>query len=361
MTPIRRARVGSAAALMLTGALALSACSASPASSGSEDGENAETSAASLLPEAEGDATYPMTLESPWGSTELEARPERIAAVTPSQDDVEILAALGVTPVIASEWSTDVWLDAALEEPIAERYTTGDSQFPAEQIAAADPDLIIVLGADVTDDYDKLASIAPVLSTAEEIGSEMSIANDWDANIRRVGEVLDLEQAAEQVLEDEEAFFADFREAHPEFEGLTASYLVYYGEEGGLQYHSSPDGPTASVFERMGFAENPLAADFTYRQEVSEELLSAVDADVIVFSDNSEGNHATVTEQPLFQKLQAVEDGHLVLVDNRNGTFAIDGEEHEGNMPWAFARSGPLSSAWAAEQLAPALQNALQD
>jgi hypothetical protein len=37
----------------------------------------------------------------------------------------------------------------------------------------------------------------------------------------------------------------------------------------------------------------------------------------------------------------------------------IDGTEYDGNPPWGLARSGPLSSPWAAEQLAPALADVL--
>jgi iron complex transport system substrate-binding protein len=355
-----RARATAFGALVLAGALALTACSGSTAA---EPGDDTKTEESSALPAAEGTTSYPLELSSPWGSTTLDERPERIAAVTPSQDDVEILAALGVTPILANEYSTDVWTAEALPEEIPTRYTTGDTQFPVEQIAAAEPDLIIVLGADVSDVYDKLASIAPVLSTSDASGSEQSVANDWENSIHAVGEALDLQDAAQQVLDDEEQFYADFRAEHPEFDGLTATYLVYYGAESGLQYHSTVGSPAESVFENIGFAESPNASQFEYRQVVSQELLNAVDADVIIFSDNSDGAYAEVTEQPLFQNLQAVKDGHLILIDNKakENTFVIDGVESEGNLPWALARSGPLSATWAVLQIAPALAAALAD
>lgn len=356
---ITRARAGALGTLVLTGLLALTACSGTTQQGSSSPAS--DEAAESLVPAAEGKTTYPLELETQWGTTTLDARPERIAAVTPSQDDAEALAALGVTPVIASEWATDVWLEDALPQEIPNRFTTGDTQYPVEQIAAAKPDLIIVLGADLAGDYEKLSSIAPVLATAQKGGTEQSVANDWADSIRRIGEALDLQDAAEEALDTEKQFYADFRAENPEFDGLTATYLVYYGEEGGLQYHSTVGSPAESVFERMGFAENPGASQFTYRQEVSEELLSALDADVILFSDNSDGRYADIIDQPLFQSLQAVKGGRLVLVDNRakQGTFVIDGVERTGNMPWALARSGPLSGTWAVTQMAPALQTAI--
>ena len=359
MTQISRARISSLGAILLVGMVALSGCGTPAVSTGkdADAGTSASAAPAEYAPAAEGKTTYPLTLESPWGSTELAERPVRIAAVTPSQDDAEILAALGVTPVIASEWTTDVWVEDALPKPIPARFTSGDTQFPVEQIAKADPDLIVVLGADASEAYEKLSSIAPVLSTAVTSGSEQTVANDWETNVLRVGEVLDRQDAAQKVLDDEDAFFEKFRADHAGIEGQTAAYLVYYGEEGGLQYHSSVDGPATTVLENMGFTPNPGAADFTYRQEISEELLSSIEADVIVFSDNSDGDYATITEQPLFQKLPAVQNDKLILIDNRatEGVFVIDGVETAGNLPWALARSGPLSGTWAAEQLAPAL------
>lgn len=366
----RTRRAAALSALALAGIVALSGCGAdasapettaaqNPSSPSSEAApeNSAPAEASGLVPAAEGKTTYPLTLETPWGSTELTQRPERIAAVTPSQDDAEILAALGVTPVLANETTTDAFIAEALTQPIPNRFVRGDSPFPIEQIAKAEPDLIVVINTDLTDDYAKLSSVAPVLAITQAEGSEMKIANDWEANVTRIGEVLDLSVAAQAALDKEDAFFEAFRADNPDLAGKSVSYLVYYGDEGGLQFHSSVGSPAAGTFERMGLTTSPGAKDLEYRQEISQELLAAVDADIIVFSDNSNGTHATITEQPLFANLEAVKNDRLILIENRSeeGTFVIDGETYEGNLPWALARSGPLSAPWAAAKLAPAL------
>lgn len=357
-----RTRVTALGALALTSAIVLTGCSASTVD---EDTTGDDVAGAadgpSLLPAAEGSTTYPLDLESPWGSTTLEERPERIAAITPSQDDVEALVAIGVTPILVSEDETDVWVQRELDQDIEGRFSVTDGGFNVEQIAAVDPDLIVVLGADVSADYQKLAAIAPVLSTATSAEGESSVANDWATSVTALGEALDLRGAAEKALAAEEAFFSAFREEHPEFEGKTASYVVYYGAESGLQYHSTEDSPAGLTLSRMGFGVSDNAAELDYRAVVSNEMLSAIDADVIIFSDNSDGNSADLTESALFQGLSAVQNDALVLIENHSvdGYFAIDGTEHDGNLPWALARSGPLSSPWAAEQLAPALADVL--
>ncbi len=362
MTMTSRVRASAFGALVLAGLLALGACSTgTPQTTPPETPKATVGPAPSLAPEAEGKTKYPLTLETQWGSTELKARPERIAAVTPSQDDAQILAAIGVTPVLVNEFTTDVWFTEALTQPVPFTYSTGDSKFPVEQIAKAEPDLIVVLNSDLTDDYAKLSAVAPVLAINQEKGSEGTIAQQWESNMRRIGEVLDLQAATQKALDTEEAFYAKFRDENPGLAGKTASYVVYYGADGGLQFHSAKGSPAASVFERMGLAPNPNADGLTYRQEVSQELLGSIDADVIVFSDNSDGKFADITEQPLFKNLKAAQAGHVVLIDNKaeSDQFVIDGVAYDGNLPWALARSGPLSGTWAAAKLAPALKATL--
>ena len=79
-----RRRVAGLVGGVLTAALLLSGCS-TPASENASDGE-----AASRLPAAEGSTTYPLVLESPWGETTLEERPERISLVGPGAE-IELL------------------------------------------------------------------------------------------------------------------------------------------------------------------------------------------------------------------------------------------------------------------------------
>jgi iron complex transport system substrate-binding protein len=353
--------VGGAA---LAAALLLSGCTAQAGASDSQstaDG-GADSGSDLLMPEGEGQTQYPMTLETPWGSSEITERPQRIAAITPSQDDLEILGALDVAPVISTDRDLNAWMEDQLPTTIEAQFTAGDDQFPAEEIALAEPDLIIALGVDLGDQYDRLSSIAPVLATEAQTGTGERVANDWESNMRTVGEALDLQDAAEAALETEESSFEAFRTDYPEFEDLTVSYIVDYGEEVGLQYHSSEGSPAATTLERMGFAaSNPNAKDLGYREVVSREMLSTIDADIIVFSGQIGEDPADILEDPLFQKLDAVENEQVVLIENKNESFVIDGEEHDGNLPWALARSGPLSSPWAADKLAPAISAVLAD
>ena len=229
-TVMTRGRLVGGAAL--AAALLLSGCTGQAGASDSQSSsdDSADGGADLLMPEGEGQTEYPMTLETPWGSSEVTERPQRIAAITPSQDDLEILGALDVAPVISTDRDLNAWMEDQLPTTIEAQFTAGDDQFPAEEIALAEPDLIIALGVDLGDQYDRLSSIAPVLATEAQTGAGERVANDWESNMRTVGEALDLQDAAEAALDEEEASFEAFRTDYPEFEDRTVSYIVDYGE-----------------------------------------------------------------------------------------------------------------------------------
>lgn len=355
-TTVQRKFVASAA-IATSALLVLSGCSSDEGNDHNGDHTNVDSAADvdDLVPAGEGTTSYPYDIESPWGTSTLEEQPKKIAAVTMSQDDTEILVSMGVTPYIAREPDGEQhpWITDALNQEIPEVFTaTQDNPFPAEQIAAAEPDLIIALGMDLTDYYDEMSTIAPVLGEEGEAGTVFNTQNDWDENIRRIGEALDLQEAAEEAIATEEDFFEEFRSTHPEFQGKSVAYLVSYGDEGGLQYHSTEGSPAGNTLTSMGFEQPELAGTLDYRETIAEEQLSMIDADVVIFSANDETTSDRVLNNELFKQTKAAEDGNVVVINNKSGKFEIDGETHDGNLSWALARSGPLSATWAAQQIA---------
>lgn len=324
----------------------------------STTGPGPDTGAASssLVPAAEGRTTYPLTLTTPWGETTLEKRPERIAAVMPAGTDSEMLAALGVTPVIANENADFPWTKAALKGTIETIYPASrDDMIPVEQVAAAKPDLIVAVGTDLSKQWDQLSTIAPVL-TGE---TEQDLQAGWRDQLTWIGTALDLSDAAAKVATGYDEGLAAVASEHPEFKGRTATYIVYYDASTGAQYWSWAGSDVEKLFTTLGFDANPLAKDFTVRSPVSNELISKIDADVVLISDNSKGQIDTFVGQDVFKQLPAAKADHVALVTNNGNSFEFDGQTVEGNLPWALARSGPLSGVWAAQKLAPVLSTTL--
>lgn len=360
-----RRTVVTAAALAATGG-ALAGCSSDDGGDpGASDGGGA-----SGPPAGEGKTEYPLTLETNWGETTLEQRPERIAAVTMTGIDSELLASLGIAPVVANTnieqlWITDALGDGALED--AEIYPPDpESPIPFETVAAAEPDLIVVAGNDLTDTFEQLSTIAPVLAPGDP-GDERQSIEPWQEYLTAIGEALDLQDAAQKVIDDTEAGYEEIRADHPEFEGLTPTFIVYYGGDFGTEYWSTPGSAPEEVLVNMGFEANPNAEKFAEDAHLSDELWGDVDADVILFSDNStlqggdgdESTADTVLEQPLFEKLDAVRNGHLLEIENHGDKIVVDGTDYEGNVAWALARSGPLSGPFAARTFADPLKDLL--
>jgi len=330
MTPTRRTHRLLAAAVAVA-ALALAGCS--DAASADGDGDRAASS----------DAGYPLTLESPFGSTELTAKPERVAVV--SSVDLDIALALGVLPVIApqygdyplEEWTQDA-VDAAGGE--LEVYDASDgTDFAA--IAAAEPDVILATsGWSLDEDYGQLAKIAPIVSFQGEDGlSSMT----WADRTAEAAQALGLQDVGERVVADVAQAFADARAAHPELEGSTFTYAVIHPAQ--ITYESYAGGDV-SFFEALGLTQPETASQFDAENTaVAKENLDLLDADLLLvgypFGDEGLISRDALEADPLFQQVPAVAAGR----------YAVVGDEVAS--PLAYPT--PLSQAWVLDKFVPVL------
>lgn len=323
------------AAGALAALIALTGCTA-------PDDRAASDATASLLPAAEGATEYPLELETPFGETVLEERPNRIAIVTASTVDTDALIALGGTPVFApSTIERNPWLDAAATDGIETLWESeASAEVSAESVAAAQPDLIVALYAYDTFDrarFDQLSAIAPVLYAEAD-------ALTWQETTETLGEALDLSGAAEQAIDSAERTMADARSGHPEFAGRTAAHVIVYEQEYGASYVSAPGTDTAALFEQLGFVLPENAAKFESDPTISDELVGLVDADFLLVSTFEEGSEDYFVDSPLFQAVPAVADGRAVFNagDQRTGI---------NSFAWGLNVQSALSVPWLIDQL----------
>lgn len=339
------------------GSALVALCLLTGCAAGDGSAEATDAAGSNLLPPAEGKTEYPLTLTTAWGETVLEERPERIVALTVTGGGgTEELVALGVTPVGATGIDEgESWTMEAVPGEIEEFFDTTDG-VPFEQVASSDPDLIVYMGPDLGESFERLASIAPVL------GSETAESQpDWlRSDMMSIGRALDLADAAQDALDVYDSFFERVRTENPEFADLTASYLINYGEEWGTFYSSAPGTNEAQLLLDLGFAPNPLAEQFAGEQTVSPELISQIDADVIVLSANFPDQLHLLTDDPLFQELGAVQNDRVAILEIDTEGYGFDGEHYEGGISWATGHGGQiLGKQWAAEQLIPILRSTL--
>lgn len=316
-----------------------------------------------LLPPAEGVTQYPLTITSPWGSSELKERPKRIAVLR-SAHDAEYLSLLGVTPALAtSDLSEDVWMVDAFPHPVETivDFVTLDS-VPYEEIAKAKPDLIVFSSFDLTESYDKLKAIAPVVAAPE---GDDDITAPWQDRLRHVAAALDLSKAAETAITKVESEFETLRSAHPEFQGKSINYLVHYGAEYGLILQNRTGESSEQFLDQLGFAHSPVA-DRAPQEGISNEFIGELDADLLILADNTfdDANGTSeigeITDLPLYQNLPVVQQGRTLILTNTLTGFKVGDKETEGNLPWAIARTGPIGQLWAAKVLAPLLDETLR-
>lgn len=317
--------------------LPLAACS-----SRSSGGLGSQSTDSGLLPAAEGKTSYPLTLTCPYGTSELEQRPSRIASVSYSHDE-EFLSLLGATPVLTLEGvKTDVWMQRAFPQEIeATIPAAAAEELDFEGIAKAKPDIILATGLDLGNTYEKLSAIAPVVGAPEDTGLKAT----WEERMRSVAQALDLADAGETAITKVGEDFAALRSQYPRFQDKTINYVVYYDAANGLHLQNGTGDTTAEFFSSLGFAPSPLADEANSEDAMSNEQIGRLEADLLLVSDNSydvttgSSRLTDLTDLPLYQNLAVVKEGRTATISNTTDGYIYEGEEHDGNLAWAVART----------------------
>lgn len=334
-TSLRLAAAATAVALLFTG------CSAQE-----EHGD--ATPASQLVPPAEGGTHYPLTLETPFGDTELEERPERIAVVTANTVDSDALLGLGVVPVFApSTLERNAWLEPELVSQVAELWESeAGAEISPEAVAASEPDLIVALAAYETfdqDRFDKLSDIAPVLYAAQ---GDLT----WQDLTLALGEPLDLAGAAEAAVSAAEEAIEETTQEHPELAGHTATHVIVYEEQWGPDYASYPGSDTEALLNALGMSLPAEAEQFVDDGLISLELAGVIDADFLLLSTFAGSEY--FTDSPIVQAVPAVAEGRSV-------TNPADPETGINYFAWGLNNQSIVSVPWLLDQLADFASEAL--
>lgn len=304
MTPAPRRRTAVAAVALSTLLLA-TACAGS-----------AETTAepATTAPGASDDA-FPVSLDHAFGSTTIEEQPERVVAWGWGSADAAL--AVGVTPVAipfqaygGDDEGVLPWVRQAVEasgDPLPTVLPDTRDDVPFEEIAAADPDVILASYSGITaEQYGTLSQIAPVVAYPDEPWS-----TPWRDVVTITGDALGRAGQAQAVLDDIDARIAEQRTAHPEFEGLS---LAATWETGGVFYVYADEDPRVEFMLDLGFV-NPPAVDELETDEsaffftLSTERLDELRSDVLVAYATTPEELEAFLEAPHAQVMPQVAGG----------------------------------------------------
>jgi len=292
---------------------------------------------------------FPATVPHKFGETTVPEEPVRVVSVGVTEQD--ILLQLGVVPVAVTEWYGDKpfatwpWAEELLGDAEPEVLSTSDG-FEIERIAALDPDLIIGTNAGLTQkDYDLLSQIAPTIPSVE--GSTRYFSS-WQDQTLQVARALGREDDGQALVEEVAAKYAAVAAAHPDWEGLTATFSQGGPYDGQLFVY--PAGLSTDFLTDLGFTMTTGLEDYApedgAQAEISAENVGLIDADVVVFATEDQGMFDELQGFGTISSLSAVAENRAVYTDE--------------TLAGAIYFDTPLSLEYALERLTPMLELAAQ-
>jgi iron complex transport system substrate-binding protein len=323
MSTRRRAPIPFLLVLLL---LLLAACSPG-AGSGSASPGSGGTSQATASASAEPVTDYPVTLtDDAEREVVIPAEPKRIVSLAPS--NTEIVCALDAcdrlvgVPEYQVGYPEDVAATVA-DLPIVVSFGPVDR----EAIVAAEPDLILAAGNELTatTDIEALADLGyPVLVLYPESLAEVS------ADIELVGEALDAQQEAAEVTAGIAERVAAVEEAVAGAERPRTFYEVSIFE--GTIYTAGEDSFLASLIDIAG--GEPITGDAQTTAIALEDLVTA-DPEVILLGDAAYDQTITaesVARRSGWDEMTAVVEGRVIpmpedILITRPGPRIVEGLE----------------------------------
>lgn len=229
---------------------------------------------------------FPVSIDNAFGTTLIEAAPQRIVTLGWSAQDAVL--ALGVVPlaVPTNSYGGDdhggflPWTIAAVEAlggPVPALLQEGDPNI--ETIAALEPDLILAPYSGLTEEqYTLLSGIAPVVASP---GAPWSTS--WQDVVTITGQALGKQAEAEALLAETARFMQDEIATYPQLAGATFATTI--GFDGQVAVHAASDA-RVKLLGDLGLvpATEVEGADTSggFYSAVSFENFDRITADIII-------------------------------------------------------------------------------
>ncbi|SFK45715.1 iron complex transport system substrate-binding protein [Halobacillus dabanensis] len=298
--------------LYITGLLLIALLATGCSSDGSDETESNESA------NDEGtEETTERTLTHASGEITLSEQPERIIA--PYLEDS--LLALGVEPV--AQWSIgDTVLDYL--QPQLEGVPKIGYDLPIEQTIEQNPDLIIFSGPSALQNgsYEDYSNIAPTYVFEQETSA------NWREQLTTMGEILDKQEKAEEVLTD---FDKKVEEASNTIEESIGDESVAFVWTMGEQFYVFDENRYGAeiFYNDMGitkpeFVEN-LPEEGAEWNPVALEKLGQIDAEhVFLIGNEGEAGFEVLENSSVWQNTPAVQNDQVYTM-NDPSHWTIDG------------------------------------
>lgn len=241
------------------------------------------------------------------GTADVPLDPTRIV-VTNDYQDLDAVLAVGLVPVafgyfpFATE-DLPPWAAAALG---SRRLRTADGLVNLEEVAQAEPDLIVGSADFLTGTYDELTGLAPTVA--------LDVRADWREPTLLMGRATGREDRAAAAVAAAEGALTAGREALArDLNPLPrVAVLNLYGGEIGI---AGPDDAQGRLLEELGIPQLDPGRGGIAGQISQEELGLLDDADVVLIEDFTADETAELLALPLFEELDVVRDRRVMLLD----------------------------------------------
>ncbi|GAB5492671.1 MAG: hypothetical protein Phog2KO_28860 [Phototrophicaceae bacterium] len=271
----------------------------------------------------ENDTAFPVSIDHKFGTTTIEAEPQRIVVLGFTEQDPYF--ALGVTPIAIRYWyggesAIFPWAEEFANGASPEVLTLTYGSLNYEAILALEPDLISAVDAGITaEEYEALSAIAPTLA---QYDTYVDFGMPWQETTRLIGTAIGQADEADTLVSDVEARIESIREDNAQFEDHTVAVSYFVG--GTYGYYTGQDS-RGRFFTDLGFVVpeelDEIAGD-SFFANISNERLDLLDQDLLVFlalqffEDGSEAGREAIETDPLLAQLEAIQDERVLFVSD---------------------------------------------
>ncbi|MGW0039551.1 ABC transporter substrate-binding protein [Gordonia sp. NPDC003376] len=259
-------------------------------------------------------AYTPVTIDHEFGSTTIDAQPQRV--VTLLTDWSDTLAALDI-PITAQfveqGHETFPWTPEHKTELVA---VNDISQVGVAEIAKFDPDVILAGYLGDEERYKKLSEIAPTVPVI----TKGSMVDSWELVTTTAGKIFGKQEQAQQLIDETNGEISAFKSKYPSAVGKTFTF-AQVGPTGQVGVVNSTEDASAGLLAQLGFTLDPQIAALhngsATRALISPERINLLNSDLLVVY--LPGGDQNVLEQvPGWSDLKAVRNGTVIYITNDN-------------------------------------------
>jgi iron complex transport system substrate-binding protein len=271
---------------------------------------------------------FPVSIEHVYGSTTIEAQPQRVVTWGWGNEDAAI--ALGTVPVgipFQSYGGGDNGVQPWIEEALAARNAPmptmlkGGKEPPYEQILALDPDLILAVFSGITEEqYARLSTIAPTVAYSGD-----AYSSPWQDVTRTVGAALGKVDEAEALVEETTGWLQSELSKHPKLTEITFSSANDY--DGSIAVYAPLDA-RMKFLTGLGLHLDPSVAalapnDGAFFYSLSYELFDRLKGDIFVTYYEEQKALDEWLTKPYVQRYPVIANGGLAALVGTENVAAV--------------------------------------